>query len=272
MTKGLLPNDQYISENATYFDRKIRSLLFPHRAWLPNLDEARRDVFSDFIIKARKSFTSFDQGHTSGVSRSDEQRVEAWLHQQCVYAALDYVRRAGRESRSTVSLDSKRDADSALDALGRLTESRLLAPSESPEELLLGGERSRHLHVALRSLSDVRGSIVLWRYGDDMLDDAEVAARLGMSVVAVRQERCRALRQLSMAIRCLEAEPEELVALMLGLTDRRRDLLLTATSLEFDVRAIAARMSEDEPTTRARIQSALSRLANILETASAYEG
>jgi RNA polymerase sigma-70 factor (ECF subfamily) len=113
---------------------------------------------------------TFIKALSRGEQLKDPEKAAHWLSRIATNTALDYLRRHGRFSFTGV------------DELGDPLAS---PPEESPEELVLRGERQRYLDDGLRLLSERERAALLLRDVEG-LPAAEVARALRCSKATVR--------------------------------------------------------------------------------------
>lgn len=133
--------------------------------------EAAEDVTSDVFVKALRSFHRYDPGRAS---------PRTWLLRIARNAVTDHLRQLRRRGSLHVSLDRVPD---------------LAVEGPTPEERMIRQERIHRLLNGARMLRKSDQEILSLRYGSGM-DNAEIAAHLGVSNNAVAVRLHRALRRL----------------------------------------------------------------------------
>ena len=117
-----------------------------------------------------------------GLYAFSELRQAVYIRSVTRNAVADYMRRAVRTRARFVDV-----ADADLE--------RLSDGADSVEETVLRREQVERMKEAIRALPDDRRALLEMKYVQE-LDDGEIAARLGVSCAAVRQQLSRLRKRL----------------------------------------------------------------------------
>jgi len=255
----------FVDRNAGYFRGALRSLVAKIGCAKGDfVGQTVDELFLELKIAAHNSASKYNPAFRPGADGGGERLCRAWLWKICVRLTQTWRRTNLRNLNATVDPstlaggDIEKSASDIFEAL--IAKSPYAVQPDDPQDILMRRAQMDLVDKTFRCLPDKRRQMLaLWRSG---CDDLEIAAEFHSTQESVRAERHRAIKQLTIAVRLLEAWPQT-DDMLASLSPTRRALLKAAAETSFDLSLASNKLKVPEAVLTDRISSALSRLWNL---------